>query len=238
MRSTGTLLCLGSGRRLRRHGGASASSPTTSGATVGTLLAVRFALAAALFWALVLAGGAARELRALSRRDVGIALGLGACGYAAQAGCFFAALDRIDASLLSLMLYTFPAMVAVAADRPRPRARRRAALRRARAGLGRPRARARQRRGRRARSARRGARARRRDDLHHLHPRQPGHRGAAGPRRAVRARLHGRGRDPDRRLRAARRAPPGRGDARRLGLAGRASRSCRRWPPSASSSPG
>jgi drug/metabolite transporter (DMT)-like permease len=55
------------------------------------------------------------ELRALVRRDLAIALGLGAVGYAAQAGCFFAALERIDASLLSLMLYTFPAMVAVAA---------------------------------------------------------------------------------------------------------------------------
>src|SRR6185437_6631348 len=37
------------------------------------------------------------------------------CGYAVQAGCFFAALDRIDASLLSLLLYTYPALVAVAA---------------------------------------------------------------------------------------------------------------------------
>src|SRR3954452_23390412 len=82
------------------------------GATVGTLLAVRFALAAALFWALVLATGAGRELRALSRRDVAAGLGLGACGYALQSGCYFAALERIDASLLSLLLYTFPAIVA------------------------------------------------------------------------------------------------------------------------------
>jgi drug/metabolite transporter (DMT)-like permease len=85
------------------------------GATVGTLLAIRFLLAAALFWALVLGGGAARELRALDGRDVAVGLALGACGYAIQAGCYFAALERIDASLLSLLLYTFPAMVAVAA---------------------------------------------------------------------------------------------------------------------------
>jgi len=85
------------------------------GATVGTLLAVRFVLAAAAFWLLVLAGGGAREVRALARRDVGIALALGACGYALQAGCYFAALERIDASLLSLLIYTFPAMVAAAA---------------------------------------------------------------------------------------------------------------------------
>ena len=108
------------------------------GATVGTLLAVRFALAAALFWALVLADGAARELRALGRRDVGLALALGACGYAAQAGCYFAALERIDASLLSLLLYTFPAMVAVAAialGRERADSRRLGALGLASGGL-------------------------------------------------------------------------------------------------------
>jgi drug/metabolite transporter (DMT)-like permease len=109
------------------------------GATVGTLLAARFALAAALFWALVLAGGeAAAGLRALTRRDLAIAVGLGACGYAAQAGCFFAALERIDASLLSLLLYTFPSMVAVAAivlRRERADARRFAALSLASGGL-------------------------------------------------------------------------------------------------------
>jgi drug/metabolite transporter (DMT)-like permease len=115
MRSTGTLLCIGSAAAF----GAMAvfgKLAYDNGTTVGTLLAVRFALAAALFWALVLASReTVAELRALVRRDLAIALGLGAVGYAAQAGCFFAALERIDASLLSLMLYTFPAMVAVAA---------------------------------------------------------------------------------------------------------------------------
>jgi drug/metabolite transporter (DMT)-like permease len=86
------------------------------GATVGTLLSVRFALAAVLFWVLLLTGGEAGPgLRGLARRDLLMALGLGAFGYAAQAGCFFAALDRIDASLLSLLLYTYPSMVAVTA---------------------------------------------------------------------------------------------------------------------------
>jgi drug/metabolite transporter (DMT)-like permease len=101
------------------------------GATVGTLLSVRFVLAAALFWVLILAGGGAREVRALGARDAGIGLGLGACGYALQAGCYFAALERIDASLLSLLLYTFPAIVAVAAvalGRERMSGRRLAAL--------------------------------------------------------------------------------------------------------------
>jgi drug/metabolite transporter (DMT)-like permease len=109
------------------------------GVTVGTLLAVRFLFAAVLFWALVYAGGELPAgMRALTRRDVGIALGLGAFGYAAQAGCFFAALERIDASLLSLLLYTFPSMVAVAAvvlRRERAEARRFGALALASAGL-------------------------------------------------------------------------------------------------------
>jgi drug/metabolite transporter (DMT)-like permease len=85
------------------------------GATVGTLLATRFVLAAALFWLFVACAGSARDLRALSRRDVGIALTLGAVGYGAQAGGYFAALDRLDASLLSLLIYTFPVMVTVTA---------------------------------------------------------------------------------------------------------------------------
>jgi drug/metabolite transporter (DMT)-like permease len=39
------------------------------------------------------------------------ALALGAIGYAAQAGLFFSALRHIDASLTSLLLYTYPALV-------------------------------------------------------------------------------------------------------------------------------
>jgi drug/metabolite transporter (DMT)-like permease len=137
VRSSGTLLCLGSGAAF----GAMAvfgKLAYDGGATVGTLLAVRFALAAALFWVLVLAGGAGRELRALGARDVGVGLALGACCYALQAGCYFAALERIDASLLSLLLYTFPSIVAVAAvalGRERLDGRRLAALGLASGGL-------------------------------------------------------------------------------------------------------
>ena len=83
------------------------------GATVGTALAVRFALAALVSWAVLL--GTRRglaALRSLRRRDLGIALALGAFGYAAQAGSYFAALEHIDASLLALILYTYPAIVA------------------------------------------------------------------------------------------------------------------------------
>jgi drug/metabolite transporter (DMT)-like permease len=83
------------------------------GATVGTLLATRFVLAAALFWLLSLRRSG--RLQALRRRDVGIALALGAVGYGAQAGGYFAALERLDASLLSLLVYTYPVIVTVAA---------------------------------------------------------------------------------------------------------------------------
>src|SRR3954453_6986017 len=138
VRSTGTLMCIGSAAGF----GAMAvfgKLAYDEGTTVGTLLSARFALAALLFWMLVLAGrGAAGELRRLSRRDLLLALGLGAFGYAAQAGCFFAALDRIDASLLSLLLYTYPSMVAVAAillRRERADARRFTALLLASGGL-------------------------------------------------------------------------------------------------------
>jgi drug/metabolite transporter (DMT)-like permease len=126
VRSSGTVLCLASAMCF----GAMAAFGKLAydeGATVGTLLSVRFVLAAALFWALT----PAREVRALGRRDIGIALGLGACGYALQAGCYFAALERIDASLLSLLVYTYPALVAAAAialGRERVDARRMVAL--------------------------------------------------------------------------------------------------------------
>jgi drug/metabolite transporter (DMT)-like permease len=108
------------------------------GATVGTLLSIRFLLAAAVFWALLLAGGGARQLRALPRRDIAAGLALGACGYSLQAGCYFSALQRIHASLLSLLLYTFPAIVAAAAvalGRERMNGRRLTALALAFGGL-------------------------------------------------------------------------------------------------------
>ena len=85
------------------------------GATVGTLLATRFVLAAALLWLFAACAGGARDLRSLSRRDVAIAFALGAVGYGAQAGGYFAALERLDASLLSLLVYTYPVIVAVSA---------------------------------------------------------------------------------------------------------------------------
>jgi drug/metabolite transporter (DMT)-like permease len=90
-----------------------------AGLGVTALLAARFVLAAALLWALVAvragrprrAGAGATSAARPTRRVVLAGLALGAIGYAAQAGLFFSALRHIDASLTSLLLYTYPALV-------------------------------------------------------------------------------------------------------------------------------
>ncbi len=84
------------------------------GATAGTLLAARFTIAAVALWCLLAVTGALSQVRKIARRDLATAFGLGTCGYALQAGCYVVALEHIDASLLSLVLYTFPAIVTVA----------------------------------------------------------------------------------------------------------------------------
>jgi drug/metabolite transporter (DMT)-like permease len=137
MPAAGLVLCLASAAAFGTMG-IFGKLAYEEGATVGTLLAVRFALAALLFWLLAIGTGAARGLRVAPRRDVWLALGLGAVGYSAQATCYFAALERLDASLLSLILYTFPAIVTVAAialGRAAPSRRTAIALALASAGL-------------------------------------------------------------------------------------------------------
>src|SRR3954452_3223501 len=104
-----------------------------TGLDVTTLLALRFPIAAAMLWALI----------GLRRRPVGSPRGLAAGGvlglwYAAQAGLFFSALERIDAGLASLLLYIYPALVtlgAFALGRERPDRRRVGALALASAGV-------------------------------------------------------------------------------------------------------
>jgi drug/metabolite transporter (DMT)-like permease len=109
-----------------------------AGASIATTLLVRFAIAAAIF-ALVLrvTGGWAR-MRQLPRHVVLTGLGLGAAGYSLQSGLYFAAIERLDVSLVSLLLYTYPAFVTVAAlmlGRASPSLRTVAALAVASAGL-------------------------------------------------------------------------------------------------------
>lgn len=114
MRRTGALFCLASAAAFGAMG-VFGKLAYDAGVNVGTLLAVRFAIAAALLWAATIATGRLSDLRALPRRDVVAALALGALGYSAQAGGYFAALERIDPSLVALLLYTFPVIVTVAA---------------------------------------------------------------------------------------------------------------------------
>lgn len=110
-----------------------------AGVSTLTLLVVRFALATLLFGALLAARPAlVTSLRDAGRRALAIGLGLGAIGYATQAGLFFAALQRLDASLLALVLYTYPAWVmlgSLALGREQPTRRRVLALALSSAGL-------------------------------------------------------------------------------------------------------
>jgi drug/metabolite transporter (DMT)-like permease len=99
-----------------------------AGVGIEDLLLMRFALAAVLLSAFAAATGA---LRAVPRRSVLTGLGMGAIGYATQAGLYFSALERMDASLLALILYVYPALVligAVALGRERASVRRGTAL--------------------------------------------------------------------------------------------------------------
>ena len=88
-----------------------------AGVGVTSLLATRFALAAAMFWAIVgarrarVARGGAVDAARPPRRVVLASLALGGVGYSVQSGLFFSALRHIDVSLTSLLLYTFPALV-------------------------------------------------------------------------------------------------------------------------------
>ena len=83
-----------------------------AGVSVDALLLIRFGLAATLLLVIASARGA---LRGLSGRSVLIGLGMGGFGYAVQAGLYFSALARIDASLVALLLYVYPVLVVAAA---------------------------------------------------------------------------------------------------------------------------
>lgn len=82
-----------------------------TGLDVTTLLAVRFLMAAVLLWLLVaVRRNGVGDLRALLLGGL-----LGLVGYSIQAGLYFGALTHIEAGLTSLLLYTYPALVTVAA---------------------------------------------------------------------------------------------------------------------------
>lgn len=82
-----------------------------SGIDVSTLLLCRFTIAAILMWALLLAKG----MKLPRGKGLAILVGMGALGYAGQAFSFFTALTLASAGLVSLLLYLYPALVAILA---------------------------------------------------------------------------------------------------------------------------
>jgi len=81
------------------------------GVDTTTLLALRFAIAAAFLVIACLATGVAWP----RGRDLATLVGLGAIGYAGQAASFFTALTLAPAGLVALLLYLNPAIVALLA---------------------------------------------------------------------------------------------------------------------------
>ncbi len=110
----GALLCLVSAAAFGTLG-IFGKLATEAGASVTSTLLVRFALAALVFLLVLRATGGWLALRRLPRRVVLIGLALGAAGYSLQSGLYFAAIGRLDVSMVSLLLYTYPAFVTLAA---------------------------------------------------------------------------------------------------------------------------
>lgn len=79
------------------------------GVDVATLLLLRFTAAAAILWAVLLA----RRVPLPRGRALATLAAMGGLGYAGQAFAFFAALTLASAGLVSLLLYLYPAIVAL-----------------------------------------------------------------------------------------------------------------------------
>ena len=110
----GPLLCLFSASAFGTLGifGTLASD---AGASVTSTLLVRFALASAVFAAALGVTGGWARVRRLPRPVVLTGLGLGAAGYSLQSGLYFLAIDRLDVSMVALLLYTYPVLVTAGA---------------------------------------------------------------------------------------------------------------------------
>lgn len=83
-----------------------------AGLSIPTLLAYRFSLAVPMVWGYL---GWRGRLRVLHGRRLGIALALGALGYAAMSGLFLWGVALLNAGLAGILLYTYPAIVVVIA---------------------------------------------------------------------------------------------------------------------------
>lgn len=79
------------------------------GVNVPTLLLLRFSLAAACMWLLMLRKG----LAVPRGRWLAVLVAMGSLGYAGQAFCFFTAITMASVGLISLLLYLYPALVAI-----------------------------------------------------------------------------------------------------------------------------
>ncbi|WP_224449786.1 DMT family transporter [Haloprofundus salilacus] len=87
-----------------------------AGLNVPSVLALRFALATLLVWAVLVArrrrAGASERLR-LRGRLLFVAVALGLVGYTGQSALFFWGLEYLTAGVTTLVLYTYPAFVLV-----------------------------------------------------------------------------------------------------------------------------
>jgi len=82
-----------------------------SGVDIPTLLLLRFTTAAVLMWTLLFARG----VKLPKGKGLVMLLAMGSIGYAGQAFSYFTALTLASAGLVSLLLYLYPAIVAILA---------------------------------------------------------------------------------------------------------------------------
>jgi drug/metabolite transporter (DMT)-like permease len=80
-----------------------------SGVDIPTLLLLRFSTAAVLMWGILLLKG----MKLPKGRGMVMLVVMGAIGYAGQAFSYFTALTYASAGLVALLLYTYPALVAL-----------------------------------------------------------------------------------------------------------------------------
>lgn len=80
-----------------------------SGVDIPSLLLLRFAIASALMWGILVA----KRMKLPRGRGMGMLVAMGAVGYAGQAFSYFTALTYASAGLVALLLYTYPAIVAL-----------------------------------------------------------------------------------------------------------------------------
>lgn len=80
-----------------------------SGVDTPTLLLLRFSIAAALMWVIF----AAKRASLPRGKGLLMLVGMGALGYAGQAFSYFTALGLASAGLVALLLYLYPALVAL-----------------------------------------------------------------------------------------------------------------------------